>query len=43
MPLSAEFQRCLLAPREMDLELKNFRLTAPPIQVPFLPKVTYIG
>ena len=29
--LSPEFQRCLLAPREMDFELKNFRLSAPPL------------
>jgi hypothetical protein len=31
MPLSSEFQRCLLAPREVDFELKSFRLTAPPL------------
>ena len=29
--LSSEFQRCLLAPREMDVELKCFALTAPPL------------
>jgi hypothetical protein len=29
--LSSEFQRCLLAPREIDLELNSFRLTVPPL------------
>ena len=31
MHLSPEFQRCLLAPREMEFELKSFRLSAPPL------------